>query len=333
MDTIDQSNWDEIIYTNEYDTSKEIVKYEFNDFGINGLFTTVEEEYSLDYYTNTQYSTYISELNLDIIDSISLKIKLSNPIDKLLLFGFYIRIHTRAKSDHINILNTNLLDCTLLSYLNNHSIEDDENIITIPLIQFNTLEHGYLYTKTRRKGINVDFDNALSAYFLDSKYDDIITSVKIVFNGRKYYDFNELMKVSKEKYYKPIDINWFYAPYNPDGVTINGIDTRYQFIVFKLIPDKDYIEFIDNQPIVEKVFFDSYEYDIKYMKQIILFGVNIYILPLYPEFTNLDNILYYLKNSKNGTELYLNEYKIKIKTNIVNEKYDLYLSFFGEWIS
>ena len=69
----------------------------------------------------------------------------------------------------------------------------------------------------------------------------------------------------------------------------------------------------------------------KYMMQIELFGVNIYILPLYPEFTNLNNILYYLKHSDNGMEMHMDPYLIKIKTNITNEKYDLYLSFIGEW--
>ena len=73
-------------------------------------------------------------------------------------------------------------------------------------------------------------------------------------------------------------------------------------------------------------------YDIKYMNQVVLFGINIYILPLYPEFINLNNIVYYLKNSSNNLDLSDEKYIIKIKTNIINEEYDIYFSFNGEWL-
>jgi hypothetical protein len=68
------------------------------------------------------------------------------------------------------------------------------------------------------------------------------------------------------------------------------------------------------------------------MNKMVLFGINIYILPLYPEFVNLNNIIYYLKNSENNLNLCNYDYHIKIKTNIVNEDYEIYFSFYGEWI-
>jgi hypothetical protein len=67
------------------------------------------------------------------------------------------------------------------------------------------------------------------------------------------------------------------------------------------------------------------------MKKIILFGINTYILPLYPEFINTNNILYYLKNSNNGIDPYTDPYKLIINTNISTEKYDIYITFIGEW--
>jgi hypothetical protein len=63
---IDQSIWDDEIYKNDYDSIKEQVKYEYNDFGINGLFTTVECEYELDYdYNNYTKIKKIDNLELD----------------------------------------------------------------------------------------------------------------------------------------------------------------------------------------------------------------------------------------------------------------------------
>jgi hypothetical protein len=333
---LNQSNWDEIIFKNEYDCCKELIKYEYNDFSINGMFKIVEEEYQLlqKKFMYTLYTTYIEELNMDIIDKISLKIKLNNPIDKLLLFGFYIRIQTQSRKEIVNLLDTNLLDSSLLSYLNNHHIEENDNIIIIPLIQFNILEHGYLYKKLNKKIIRIFFENTIKLY------ESMIQDVSIVFNGRKYYDFDSLIKLSKEIYYKPIDIKWDVYNYPNDGIKIKDMDTKCKFIIIKLIKHDDnynYDEFINNQPNIEEITFEYnshkiHTYNLKYMQQVVLFDVNIYILPFYPEFTNLSNIVYYLKNSENGIELY-NEYIIKIKTNIVNEKYNIYISSIGEWVS
>jgi hypothetical protein len=339
--SLDQTNWDEIIYENEYDCNKDMIKYEYNDFGINGMFSNIDDEYTLNcmspYNLNCKtYSLRIGELKMDIIDKISIKIKLQNPIDKILLFGFYIRIQTQSGKEIVNLLDTNLLDCSILSHLNDNNIEEYENTITIPLMQFNTLEHGYLYRKLSNKLIRVFFENATSStqIAIDN------ASVSIIFSGRKYYDFNSLIESSKEIFYNPIDIEWFFTPYIADGMKIKGFETEnvIKFIILKLIKDtSNYDEFISNQPTIEEVSIEyesriPYIYDMKYMMQIELFGVNIYILPLYPEFTNINNILYYLRNSNNGIELY-DDYILKIKTNIANEKYNLYISYVGEWIS
>lgn len=330
---IDQSTWDDEIFRNEYDSKKEQLKYEYNDFGINGLFTTVECEYELDYdYNNYTKIKKIDNLELDIIDNISLKIEVNNPIDKLMLSKYNIKIFTKS-DNHGSLVCSNILDLSLLSYLNNQYIEEDENILTIPIIQFNVLEHGYLYQKLNNKNLTVIFESVKAVY-------KFINKVKIIFYGRKYYNFNSLMNDSTETYYKPIDINWFFTRYNPEGHKIRYVDTKCQFIVFKLIKcsNNNYDEFISNQPIVEEVSFEyesrtPFIYDIKYMNHVVLFGINIYILPLYPEFMNLNNIIYYLKNSTNKLDLCDEVYYIKVKTNIVNEEYDIYFSFYGEWLT
>jgi len=330
---IDQSKWNDEIFKNEYDSKKEELKNEYNDFGINGLFTNVECENEL----NPDYNDYtkiknIDKLNLDIIDKISLKIEVNNPIDKLLLAKFNIKIYTKSVK-YNPLICSNILDLCLLSYLNNEHIEEDDNIITIPIIQFNIFEHGYLYEKLTNKKISVIFE------CMDITVSKIINKVKIIFYGRKYYDFNSLINYSTETYYKSIDINWYVTKYNSNGNKIKYIDTKYQFIVFKLIKcsNDNYDEFINNQPNIEEVSFEyerrePFIYDIKYMNKMVLFGINIYILPLYPEFVNLNNIIYYLKNSENNLNLCNYDYHIKIKTNIVNEDYEIYFSFYGEWI-
>lgn len=331
-DIIDQSTWDDEIFKNDYDSKKEQLKNEYNDFGINGLFTNVKNEYELEtHYNNYTKIKEINKLEIDIIDKISLKIELNNPLDKLVLSKFNIYINTRGVKQE-PLICSNILDISLLSYLNNEYIEEDENIITIPIIQFNILEHGYLYKKINKK-ISVTFESIMS----ECKF---INNVKIIFYGRKYYDFNSLINNSTEIYYKPIDINWFFTKYNPEGNKIRYVDTKYQFIVFKLIKctNNNYDEFITNQPIVEEVSFEyerrePFIYDIKYMNKVVLFGINIYILPIYPEFINLNNIVYYLKNSIKNLDLCDEKYIIKIKTNIVNEDYDIYFSFYGEWVS
>ena len=69
------------------------------------------------------------------------------------------------------------------------------------------------------------------------------------------------------------------------------------------------------------------------MKEIILFGINIYILPLFPEFTNLENIIYQLKNSNNSIDMFNIDTKMNIKTNTNLDSYHIYLSFVGDWNS
>jgi hypothetical protein len=112
---IDQSTWDEEILKNEYDSKKELLKNEYNDFGINGLFTNVEYEYELkpdyNYYTKIKQ---IDKLELDIIDKISLKIEVNNPIDKLLLS----KCHKYKLISFIFICLIIYLHISLISYIN-----------------------------------------------------------------------------------------------------------------------------------------------------------------------------------------------------------------------
>jgi len=340
---IDQSTWEEDILINEYDCNKNVNNDEFNDFGINSMFEKKECEHELFKYDQVSFSTVVDCLELDTIDEISLKIKVPNEIYKMLFSFYFITIILKTKSDFIKLVDSSLLDVCFISYLNNHTIEQDESIITIPLIQFNHLEHGYIYKLVKRKNIYISFRNFTNSGFnLVEK--QLIDNIKVVFTGKKYYDFN-LTNINSTKYYKQLDMNWYNAEYKNTGVYIHQISTKYQYITFSLLKkfnnkDKtstdDINEYINNQPEIEDVIF-QYEnlvpwvYDLTYMKKIVLFGINIYILPLYPEFVNTNNIKYYMKNSNNGINEYINSYKIIIKINSL-ESYNLHLTFFGEWI-
>jgi hypothetical protein len=94
-------------------------------------------------------------------------------------------------------------------------------------------------------------------------------------------------------------------------------------------------EYLDNQVQINSVSIqhgnkEPWIYNLDYMKKIKLFGLNIYLLPLFPEYCNFNNILYHMKH----TDSYFNEYIEAIKVKIVLEndidEYDLYINFYGK---
>jgi len=336
---IDQSTWDDDVNTNEY-YIKKTDKNEFNDFN-SQLYLDKECEYVLKSEDISRYELQINELDIDVIDNILLKMKVSNEMYKLLFSSYYITIMIPTRSDSIKLVDSSLLNICLISHFNNYNIEEDENIITVPLIQFNHLEYGYLYRELKRKKIYILFRCYSNTEFKLVKF-PVLDEIKVIFNGKKYYDY-KLLDI-KEKYYKPIDMNWTILEYNIDGNYISRISTQYQFLTFSLIKNfmindisvNDINEYINNQPEIEEIIFQHentvpWVYDLKYMKKIVICDINVYILPLYPEFINTDNMIYYMKNSSNGIEPYIEPYKIIIKTNIIPESYNLYIGYFGEW--
>lgn len=338
---INQDDWEENIFINEYNDIK-YIKEEYNNFSINNLYSNEEREYDLINYNDLTYKLEIPDLNMDTIDTISLEIKLNDIMQKIILSSFVIRISTKPSIEFIQILDSRLLDACFISYLNNYHINEDENTITIPLIQFNNTDNGYLYNKLRKKKIYINFANHITnIYNLDqNKYDNIIDNLKIKFNGKKYYNFDAID--IKDKYYKPMDMNWYTLSYKKNGISINSTGTKFQFIILSIT--KDFLNEIEIdeslyiQPEIEEIVFqykdrEPWIYDMKYVKKCVLFGINKYIIPFYPEFTNPSNILYYMKNSKNHVESYIDSYKILIKTNIDRSPYNINLTFFGEWDS
>ena len=344
---INQLNWEEEVY--EHDFKKEEM-YD-NDFMINSSYIEDDIEYNLR-QNNKNYSILINDLNLDTIDTISLKINYSNELYKILFTSYYISM---GISNISKIIDTHLFNLCLLSYINNYDIIENNNAISIPIIQFNQYKNGLVYKKNSK--IYFSFKNKSSdQYFMLQKNEsvlsnsilqesDIINDIKIVFHGKKYYNNTEVNP--KEFRYNPIDMYWCLYMYKESGIFIDRIESNYKFISFSLIKcfDCDTIlstneinEYMNNQPEIEQLLFQyedtiPWEYDLKYMKKIVLFGINTYIVPLYSEFINTNNILYYLRNSKNSIKPYIEPYKIIIKTNMDNVLYKVYMSFFGEWVS
>jgi hypothetical protein len=333
---INQLSWDEDVFINDYNSKKDNI-YANDDYISNTFYIENSYEFELKKSKNSKsYGYYIDTLDLDMITNISLKINCSIELYKILFVSYIVSISICGK-ESTPLTNTNLLNLCLISFLNNYHVEENDNIVTIPIIQFN---NGLLF-KNAIQGIFICFDDSSSSEF-KLVNDKIINSIKIVIHGKKYYDKNVLG--FKKDYFKPYDMNWERLLHNKDGNNISRIETKYKFITFSLIKkfnDNEYLtpndinEWINNQPEVNRIEFQyknttPWVYDISYMKKIVILGINMYIIPLYPEFINLTNILYYLKNSKNGINTN-DTFKLVIKTNLNDENHDLYISYYGEW--
>lgn len=337
---IDQSKWDEEIYVNQYDDIKDIIDYN-TDFVTNTSYIETVTEYDVKKCENKNcYCIDINNIEFDTIDKISIKINCSSELYKILFTSYFVSLGL-YHNHLVKLIDTSLLNVCIMSYLNDHVIEENDNIIDIPIIQFNHFKNGLVCEKIKK--LYFSLGNYSKEYFKLIDY-NTIRDVKIIIHGKKFYDNS----ITKKFDYVPIDIYWDRLIYNKNGNIINSIDTKYKFISFSLIKyynidtsnlltSNDINEWLNNQPDVEGLSFQYennviWEYDIKYMKKISLFGINTYIIPLYPEFVNTKNIIYYLKNSNNGIDSYIEPYKLTIKTNIETEKYDIYITFFGEWI-
>ena len=89
---INQLNWDEDIFKNEYDTKKDIIDYN-TDFITNTLYVETEYEYDVKKYdNNSNYTIDINKFEYDTIDRISLKINCSNELYKILFTSYYISL-------------------------------------------------------------------------------------------------------------------------------------------------------------------------------------------------------------------------------------------------
>lgn len=335
---INQSNWDEDIFVNNYDSVKIDVQEESN-FITNTQYVETELVYELKSH-NKSYSISINNIDLHTIDSIFLKISCSNEVFKILFNVIVISLDITINKSYTKLIDSNLSNVCLLSYLNNNYIREDDNILTIPLIQFNHFKYGlFLNNKSKMYFSLSNYINDHYDVFEDCIFDDI----KMVINGKKYHDINIINK--KNTIYKPVDMNWGKYIYQNTGNYINRIDTKFQFITFTLIKiiniDKnvssnDINEFINNQPEVTSIKFQHkdlipWEYNLSYMKKIIMYGVNTYLVPFYPEFINIKHILHNIKNSKNGIYPYTESFKIIIGTKPNLDNYEIYFTFFGEW--
>lgn len=334
---INQLNWDEDIFKNEYNSKKDIINYN-TDFVTNTLYVETEYEYDLKKsIINNNYIINVDKFEYDTIDRISLKINCSSELYKILFISYHISLGIYDRY-LVKLLDTNLLDVCLTSYLNDYFIEENENILNIPLIQFNHLKYGFVCMNSKK--LYFCLGNHSKEYFKLIDH-NVINDIKIVIHGKKYHDISMI----KKYHYKSMDIFREKTIYEKSGNYIINVDTKYKFLAFSLLKYNDNTilltpneinELLGNQPEIYNIQFQyentvPWDYDIKYMKKISLFGINTYIIPLYPEFVNTKNALYYMKNSSKGIEPYSETYKIIVKTNIDSDKYDFHLTYFGEW--
>jgi hypothetical protein len=336
---INQNNWDEEIFINQHILKKDELCNE-DDF----IFYTEDKfTYEVNKHNNTYYRIGINknDIELDVIDKIELRIDFLDEVYKVLFRTFTVILGIYDYNSYrTKILDANIIDICVLSYLNNHYVEEDNNIITIPLIQFDNKNKFVL-------------DNDQELIFSIKNYTDdefillnstIMNKVELIISGKKYSN-NTILNIKKIKY-NPIDINWNIYNYNKLGICIGRISSKYKCIMFSLVKNfentkilspNEVNDWLNNQPEIESITFQyentiPWEYNIKYMRMIKIFGINSYILPLYSEFIKLDNMLYNLSSSKSYIKPDIDPYKLIIKTDRELEKYNIYISFLGEWL-
>jgi hypothetical protein len=344
---VEQELWEEVIINNKYDETIEN-NNEYNDFSKNTL-NEGEDIYEFKLERTTKemiyYNCIVDKLKLDVINTISIKIKIKENQDfhKLYLLTMMIQIYLKINRDNIYLAYSNIYDMCIQSYIKNKKniiIDYDKNnnkYIIIPIVNFSHLKHGYPYKKQK---INITLYNEFHTLIYNINF---IEDVSIIFSGKRYNNSKDI--IIKSDQYNHMDVDTNILTYIKSGNIIGGLCVLSTFIGFTLIKKfgdscnemsiQNIDEYLDNQVQINSVSLqhgnkEPWIYNLDYMKKIKLFGLNIYLLPLFPEYCNFNNILYHMKH----TDSYFNEYIEAIKVKIVleqdNDEYDLYINFYGK---
>lgn len=345
---VEQELWEESIINNNYDDIIEMNNNEYNNFSKNTLNEGEEEyEFKLERIKNETfyYNCTIDKLKLDTINTISIKIKLKENHDfhKLYLLTMMVQIYLKINRDNVYLAYSNILDMCIQSYIKNKNkvnIEFDENndnYIIIPIVNYNHLKYGYPYKKQK---ISITLYNEFHTLIYNINF---IEDVSIIFSGRRYNNFNEILIKSDQYNYMDVDTN--ILTYNKSGNLICGLCVLSTFIGFTIIKKfgessnemsiQNINEYLDNQVQINSVSIqhgskEPWIYNLDYMKKIKLFGLNIYLLPLFPEYCNFSNILYHMKYTDSYFYEYIEALKIKIGLENDNDEYDIYINFYGK---
>jgi len=343
---IEQELWEEQILINKYDDT--IIKNNednYNNFSKNTLnegdesyeFKLKRLDKSINYFNYT-----IDNLKLDTINDISLKIKVKENIDfhKLYLLTIMIQISFKINKDIVYLAFSGIFDMCIQSYIKNKKFsinnEDDNNCINIPIVNYAHLQYGYPYKKQK---INITLYNEIYTMIYNLNF---IEDVSIIFSGRRYNNFKEIYIKSDQYNYMDVDTN--IVQYNKYRNMIVGLCVLSTFIGFTLIrkfkniSKQDIEEYLDNQVQIKSVSLqyknkEPWIYNLDYMKKIKLYGLDVYILPLFPEYCNFNNILYHLRYTESFLEGYIESINIKIELEQDdNNEYDLYINFYGKSI-
>jgi hypothetical protein len=342
---IEQELWEETIINNKYDDIIDNEFDEYNNFSKDLLNNGYEEyEYPLERskININYYNCIVDKLNLNTIDIISLKIKIKDSHDfhKLYLLTMMIQISLKIKRDTIHLAYSNIFDMCIQSYIKNKKNiivnENNDKYIIIPIVNYNHLEYGYPYNKQK---INITLYNEYNTIIFNLNF---IENMSIIFGGKKYNNYNNIL--IKTDQYECMDVDTNILSYIKSGNLIGGLCVLSTFIGFTIIKkfelenkisNETINEYLNNQVQINSVSLqyrnkEPWIYNLDYMKKIKLFGLNVYLLPLFPEYCNFNNIIYHMKYTDSYFNTYIEAIKIKIVLEQDYDDYDIYINFYGK---
>ncbi len=329
---IEQSDWNNYIIDDTLELLSDNNNY--NNFSVNDY--CIDEVYEIElknYYSDSiDYSDdnpedVIKVDNINSIKKITIKIKFKEGE----IFNPYFLLTSYIDINRINTVQTKLIYHIFNNLLVKDSLiyNEEENSYEITLFNFSKYQYGILYNNEEFI-TNVQF----SEYFMNK-----IENVYIKFYGSNYFD-KSLLDKDLDYYNKQTiivyDYDFFHYSRKNNYICNMFNSIGLLFMIIEDVEDTDVynIKKIENQPILEKLIFKSYdkeewEYDLMYINIFKIHGFNIYYVPFYPDYINIKNIM----NPKKDKYMIYTEYNslsfIPYFSDMLNKEYKLYTCLIG----
>jgi hypothetical protein len=304
------------------------------------------------YLGKNEYWFYISGL-CNVINNLYLEIELDKNFDEMTIKEKYAVLNSTIKieigKDKIDTLK--IMTCLCNQIFCGNNIKEDNNIIQVPLYNFDT----FVDKKTGAKGFRLfDVNSQSLKIILEINNDIKHFKYKIVVNGQIYKITETMLKsIESMKMYILLQ-NQYDATLtaeqnlNRNVLPVNNKTTRYKlsfnrivkYILIYFTPNKDVDFWLMNEdyPLISKailIIFDKnvLEFENEDLLDIEMFGIKIYLLPLCKEFSNFENMSETFKDplkkmTSNGITFVENYGSIEIEYE--NETPDLYnINFIG----